>query len=56
MISLHDPGDTTKTRRWCASCLDTASPDLMAKMPCPVLRLLALPYANQDGYRAEWRP
>jgi hypothetical protein len=57
MIDLHDPGTTT-TPWWCASCLDTASPepDLMALAPCPVLRLLALPYADQPGYREEWRP
>lgn len=24
--------------------------------PCPTLRLLALPYADQPGYREEWRP
>jgi hypothetical protein len=24
--------------------------------PCPTLRLLALPYADRPGYRAEWRP
>ena len=24
--------------------------------PCPTLRLLALPYAGHEGYRAEWAP
>jgi hypothetical protein len=24
--------------------------------PCPTVRLLALPYANQPGYRQEWAP
>jgi hypothetical protein len=27
-----------------------------ADEPCPTLRLLALPYADQPGYRDEWRP
>jgi hypothetical protein len=24
--------------------------------PCPTLRLLALPYADREGFREEWRP
>jgi hypothetical protein len=24
--------------------------------PCPTLRLLALPYADREGYREEWAP
>ncbi|WP_373305012.1 DUF6221 family protein [Streptomyces bluensis] len=24
--------------------------------PCPTLRLLALPYADRDGYQESWRP
>jgi hypothetical protein len=24
--------------------------------PCPTLQLLALPYADREGYRDEWRP
>jgi hypothetical protein len=24
--------------------------------PCPTLRLLALPYADREGYRKEWKP
>lgn len=24
-------------------------------VPCPTVRLLALPYAGRDGYREEWR-
>jgi hypothetical protein len=24
--------------------------------PCPTIRLLALPFADRPGYRAEWRP
>lgn len=24
--------------------------------PCPTLRSLALPYADREGYRQEWRP
>ena len=31
-------------------------PNTPAPAPCPTLRLLALPYADRPGYRAEWRP
>lgn len=24
--------------------------------PCPTVRLLALPYADREGYQEEWRP
>lgn len=27
-----------------------------AAYPCPTVRLLALPYADREGYREEWRP
>jgi len=28
----------------------------MHELPCPTVRLLALPYAGHEGYREEWRP
>jgi len=28
----------------------------MHELPCPTVRLLALPMAGRDGYREEWRP
>ncbi|MGE5829800.1 MAG: DUF6221 family protein [Micromonosporaceae bacterium] len=33
---------------WCDSCDEPTW--------CPTLRLLALPYADQPGYREEWKP
>jgi hypothetical protein len=32
----------------CAQCLD--------RYPCATLRLLALPYADHEAYREEWKP
>lgn len=56
IIDIHDPGDTTKTRWWCAYCRDPDKPVFMARMPCHHLRLLALPYVNQPGYQPQWAP
>jgi len=33
-----------------------AEQEPFAALPCQHLRLLALPYADRDGYREEWRP
>ncbi|MFE2039700.1 DUF6221 family protein [Streptomyces sp. NPDC059477] len=38
----------------CAIC-GLAEPDGKG-IPCTTLRVLALPYADRDGYRYEWRP
>lgn len=40
----------TGSVRRCASCED------VKVLPCPTLRLMALPYADRPGYREEWRP
>lgn len=56
ILELHDPGDTTGTRNWCAGCTEPGKPGLMARMPCQHTRLLALPFADRPGYRDEWRP
>ena len=39
----------------CLDCWDDAATDYLP-WPCPLVRLLALPYADRDGYRPEWRP
>lgn len=39
-----------RTTRVCASC------DERTAVPCPTLRLLALPYDQHPDYRTEWRP
>lgn len=44
----------------CERCVDhndgqgTRGHDL--SIPCPTLRMLALPYADHPDYRQEWRP
>jgi hypothetical protein len=30
--------------------------DLTVRFPCRTLRLLALPYADREGYLESWRP
>lgn len=43
------------TETVCRSCEPNLQfPEL--SWPCPTLRLLALPYADHDDYRPEWRP
>jgi hypothetical protein len=44
--------DTTTVCRSCEP--DHQFPEL--SWPCPTLRLLALPYADRDGYQESWRP
>ena len=39
----------------CGACSGPHHAD-PAPAPCTTLRLLALPYAGQPGYRDEWRP
>jgi hypothetical protein len=56
ILGIHDPGDTTQTRRWCAYCVEPGKPEFMARMPCQHLRLLATAYTGQPGFREEWRP
>lgn len=31
-------------------------PWCIVEPPCPTLRLLALPFADREGYREEWKP
>ncbi|WP_405149464.1 DUF6221 family protein [Sphaerisporangium sp. NBC_01403] len=56
IISEHAPHeDYSWACRTCSaadSCGCMGGPDL----PCPTLRLLALPYADHPDYREEWRP
>lgn len=60
IIELHGPIDRydTDSCRECsdsgwAGCVDGHS---RVALPCPTLRLLALPYSDRPGYRPEWRP
>lgn len=40
----------------CAKCRSAEHPDHREAWPCLHVRLLALPYAGNPGYRKEWRP
>jgi hypothetical protein len=54
IINLHSKGyednpGSIAPQGWCTVC--DGEP-----LPCPTLRLLALPYADHPDYRDEWRP
>ena len=38
---------------WCTTCSDDEN---LVNLPCPTLRLLALPYADHPDYQPEWKP
>jgi len=40
----------------CEACADGLWNLERTSLPCPTLRLLALPYADHADYREEWRP
>jgi uncharacterized protein DUF6221 len=40
----------------CLSLCHTRAPGQPQTWPCLTLRLLALPYADRDGYQESWRP
>lgn len=45
--------------RVCTRCSDYAEPGEIFREvsgPCATVRLLALPYADHDDYREEWKP
>lgn len=56
----YPPGEFTALITTCPRCVDhndgqgTRGHDL--SIPCPTLRMLALPYADHPDYRQEWRP
>jgi hypothetical protein len=47
----YDPDDGPGDYSWTARCNRCHEPE-----PCTEQRLLALPYADREGYRDEWRP
>lgn len=63
LMKVHQRRDAAVGPGWsgmpdCIGCgydqrEEPATPDIN---DCPVLRLLALPYADRPGYREEWRP
>ncbi|MGW5173085.1 DUF6221 family protein [Streptomyces sp. NPDC004082] len=57
LLTLHEPGETEYVDGdVCMVCEDTDVNDEGPFYPCKTLRVLALPYADQPGYREEWRP
>lgn len=61
-IAAHDPARVLREieakRVMVATCERTVNEDSrgMTSMAKEFLRLLALPYADREGYREEWRP
>jgi hypothetical protein len=58
ILELHQPWTAVSAHvvpnPRCRECGDID--EYPVAWPCPTLRLLALPYAGQPGYREEWRP
>ena len=53
ILDEHGPDEL---RPWeCRACAGPHGDDGY-HIPCPTVRLVALPYADRDGYRDEWRP
>lgn len=50
MLAIHRPY-VPEPDQACLGCADA----IMFKW-CPIVRLLALPYTDRPGYRAEWAP
>jgi hypothetical protein len=50
MLAVHRPYVPEPDQ----SCLGCAGGIMFSS--CPIVRLLALPYADRPGYRVEWRP
>ncbi len=51
ILELHKSGDAA-----CDYCRGWSVEDGDPAASCPTLRLLAVPYANYEAYREEWRP
>lgn len=64
ILALHEPHqqpargrDVDDRSTWMTCCsMCQASMVQEGDWPCDSLRLLALPYADRPGFRAEWRP
>ncbi len=51
-----EPGWPDRPWFYCKTCGSGEANEYPTTWPCRTLRLLALPYAGQPAYRAEWRP
>ncbi len=62
IIEHHLPDSESGSPPECSTCFDPETlhdwPEYLVQEPhpCPTLRLLALPYADREGYREEWKP
>jgi hypothetical protein len=55
IVGEHEARWITPENWWaCDTCGTPGEYDVMS--PCPTLRLLALPYADHQDHREEWRP
>lgn len=59
IVEVHQPFEVVEDPA-CQVCADTSDKYsdewTREEWPCLTLRLLALPYADRQGYREEWRP
>jgi hypothetical protein len=55
-IALHDPARVLREIDTKRRILDTLVEEGGDRMFADIFRLLALPYADQPGYREEWQP
>lgn len=58
IVKEHTPEYGPRRIRYCTRCAEpdgTGYADYSTPWPCPILRLLALPYADRPGYREEWK-
>lgn len=55
LIAEHPSINVSDLGSDCGTCVwpDTV---MAAPWPCPTLRLLALPYADREGYQESWHP
>jgi hypothetical protein len=65
IVELHKPGGRTSVgddtdpaswREYCETCGSGEPYEYPTWWPCDTLKLLALPYADREGYREEWKP
>jgi hypothetical protein len=55
IVALHSPPLGAGPTPWCRECShDGDVESVWVDVPCPTLRLLALPYASHPDYRPEW--
>jgi hypothetical protein len=56
IIDLHQPREYSRPHLQLPNCICCSYCAWQPEWPCVTMRLLALPYAGHDSYRAEWAP